>query len=146
MSLAAHTIKSANGSRRGVKRRGRGNASGHGNYSCRGGKGQTARSGGQRGLRLKAFKNLMQQTPKLRGFKSMYFKPTVVRLTDLEKNFTAGAPVTLAILKEKKVIGKNIDCVKIVNTGEITKAMNLTGIEVTAGAKAKIEKAGGSVK
>jgi len=146
MVLAIHTMKSAHGSRRGVKRRGRGNASGHGNYSCRGGKGQTARSGGQRGLRLKAFKNLMQQTPKLRGFKSMYKKPMVVRLVDLDKNFTTGAEITLAVLKEKRVVGKNIECVKIVNTGEITKVINIVGIKVTAEAKAKIEKVGGSVK
>ena len=103
--LAVHTIKSASGSRRSTKKRGRGNASGHGNYSGRGGKGQTARSGGQRGLRLKAIKRLVQSTPKLRGFKSIAVKSAEVYLDVLEKNFENGAEVTLPILKEKKLGG-----------------------------------------
>ena len=104
MKLQVHTLKSAYGSRHSTKKRGRGNASGHGNYSGHGGKGQTARSGGSRGLRLKALKRLMQSTPKLRGFKSLNTKPAEVYLSDLEKHFDAGATVNLAALKEKKII------------------------------------------
>lgn len=146
MTLSPHTIKAAVGSRRSTKKRGRGNASGHGNYSGRGGKGQTARSGGQRGLRLKGFKTLMQSTPKLRGFTSRATKPTEIYLDELNKKFDDGAEVSVATLQAKKLISSNAKAAKVLNTGEITKKLNFVGIAATAGAKAKIEKAGGSVK
>jgi len=146
MTLSIHTIKASVGSRRSTKKRGRGNASGHGNYSGRGGKGQTARSGGQRGLRLKAFKDLFQSTPKLRGFKSLQARDHTVRLSDLEKVFQAGDQVTLATLKEKNIVGKNAKTAKIIDTGELKKKLSITGIKCSAGAKAKIEKVGGEIK
>ncbi|MFA7654199.1 MAG: 50S ribosomal protein L15 [Candidatus Magasanikbacteria bacterium] len=146
MILQPNTIKSAAGSRRRRKTRGRGNASGHGNYSCRGGKGQTARSGGQRGLRLKAFRRLMQSTPKLGGFHSLNTKPTEIYLRDLDKNFSAGAEVNLESLKAAGLMGINEKTAKILNSGEITKALNVIGITCTKTAKEKIEKTGGSVK
>ncbi len=146
MTLSIHTIKASVGSRRATKKRGRGNASGHGNYSGRGGKGQTARSGGQRGLRLKAFKNLYQATPKLRGFKSLQAKAAEVRLSDLEKYFKSGEQVNLATLQEKRIVGTNVKTAKILNTGEITIKLTVVGIKCTKVAKEKIEKAGGEVK
>lgn len=146
MVLRPHTIKSAVGSRRHRKMRGRGNASGHGNYSGHGGKGQTARSGGGAGLRLKAFRRLMQSTPKLGGFKSFSTKPSEVYLRDLDKKFTAGATIDLAALKTAGLIGTNAKTAKVINTGEVSKAFNFVGIASTATAKAKIEKAGGSMK
>lgn len=146
MTLAIHKIKAAKGSRHGAKKIGRGNASGHGNYSGHGGKGQTARSGGSRGLRLKGFKRLMQSAPKLRGFKSMATRPAEVFLSDLEKSFNAGEVVTIASLIEKNIIGDNTRTAKIVSTGELTKKLSVEGLKVTASAKASIEKAGGEVK
>jgi len=146
MPLQPNTIKSAAGSRRHRKMRGRGNASGHGNYSGHGGKGQTARSGGSRGLRLKAFRRLMQSTPKLGGFKSLNTKPTEVYLRDLEKHFSAGNEVNLKTLQEAGLVKDLAKAAKILNTGEITKALNIVGIPCTKIAKEKIEKAGGSVK
>ena len=101
MLLQPHTISGARGSRHSPKRVGRGNASGHGTASTRGGKGQTARSGGQRGLQLKAFKAQFQSAPKLRGFTSMATKPEEVYLSDLEKMFDTGATITVADLKTK---------------------------------------------
>jgi len=146
MSLQPNTIKSASGSRRHRKMRGRGNASGHGNYSGHGGKGQTARSGGSRGLRLKAFRRLMQSTPKLGGFRSLNTKPTEVMLKDLDKKFSAGAVVNLQSLKESGLIKDAAKAAKILNTGELTKALTIEGIACTKVAKEKIEKAGGGVK
>ena len=146
MSLAVHKIKAAKGSRHKAKKVGRGNASGHGNYSGHGGKGQTARSGGGAGLRLKGFKRLMQSAPKLRGFKSIATKPNEINLNDLEKHFEAGAVVSIAALKEKNLISVNTKTVKVVGTGELTKKLTLEGLKTTTSAKAAVEKAKGEVK
>lgn len=146
MKLAVHTIKPAKGSKHAPKRIGRGNASGHGTYSTRGGKGQTARAGGSHRLRLKAFKRMMQSTPKLRGFKSHFNRPAEVYLSDLEKNFDNGALVNLSVLKEKNIIPPRVLSAKILMKGELTKKLVVEGIACTKTAKAVIEKAGGEIK
>ena len=146
MSLAVHKIKAAKGSRHTAKKVGRGNASGHGNYSGHGGKGQTARSGGGAGLRLKGFKRLMQSAPKLRGFKSIATKPNEINLNDLEKHFDAGSVVNIEALKAKNLISVNTKTVKVVGTGELKKKLTLEGLKTTTSAKAAVEKAQGEVK
>ena len=125
---------------------GRGNASGHGTSSTRGGKGQTARSGGSKGLWKKAFKQQLQQTPKLRGFKGLQTKPSEVYLTDLETHFSAGDMVDLKALQEKHLVSVNAKKAKIVSTGDIKKKLIVSGIACTKGAAAKIQAAGGEVK
>ena len=144
--LQVHTITSADGAKHRPKRVGRGNASGHGTYSTRGGKGQTARSGGSRGLARLGFRRQLQSTPKLRGFKSLREKPTEVYLSDLEKNFQSGDTVTLATLQGKQLVSKNDAAVKIVSTGMLTKKLILEGIACTAGAAEKIKAVGGEIK
>lgn len=146
MTLSIHTLKPARGSRHRVKRVGRGNASGHGTMSTRGGKGQTARSGGSRGLKMKGFKFLLQSTPKLRGFKSPRVKPSEVYLSDIEKNFADGATVDLAALQDKHIVSKNIRAAKLVSTGDITKKVVISGLACSKGAADKIKAAGGEVK
>ncbi len=146
MKLQTHTIKPAKGSKHVMKRIGRGNASGHGSYSTRGGKGQTARSGGSRGLQLKAFKRLLQSTPKLRGFNSLATKPTEVYLDVLDKKYNAGDTVDLKSLKEKKLAGKNDLTAKIIARGELTKKLIMVGIKTTKSVAEKIKVAGGEVK
>lgn len=144
--LQVHTIKAASGSKHSKKRVGRGNASGHGTSSTRGGKGQTARSGGSRGLKRLGFKFLLQSTPKLRGFNSGIVKPAEVYLSDLEKHFTAGDTITVAALKAKNLVNNTARIAKVVSTGEITKKFNFVGITFTKGAAAKITAAGGEIK
>ncbi len=146
MKLAVHTIKPAKGAKHAPKRIGRGNASGHGTYSTRGGKGQTARAGGSHRLRLKAFKRMMQSTPKLRGFKSRFNKPSEVYLSDLEKHFNDGAVINLSGLKEKKIIGARDLSAKILLKGDLTKKLIVEGVACTKSAKEAIEKAGGEIK
>lgn len=146
MKLAIHKLKAAKGSRHAAKKRGRGNASGHGNYSGHGGKGQTARSGGSRGLKLKGFKRLMQSAPKLRGFTSIAKKPVEVYLNDLEKIFSAGELVNLQTLKEKNLLSGTVKSAKVVGGGELKKKLIVEGLKTTASAKAAIEKVGGEVK
>jgi len=146
MKLTIQTIRPAKGSKHRVKRIGRGNASGHGTYSTRGGKGQTARSGGSHRLRLKAFKRLMQSTPKLSGFKSLRIKPAEVQFSILEKKFQANETVDLKTLKERHIIGKNALAAKVIGNGELTKKLILSGVACSKSAKSLIEKVGGEVK
>lgn len=144
--LQPNTIKSAKGSRKKTKRLGRGNASGVGTYSGRGGKGQTARSGGRGGLKMKGFKRLMQSTPKLRGFNSLNKKITEVRSGDLEKYYNQNEIVNIKSLKEKNLIGKNIVEVKVILKGDLKKKLIIEGLKLTKGSKDIIEKAGGEIK
>ena len=146
MQLTAHELKPSKGAKHAPKRVGRGNASGHGNYSTRGGKGQTARSGGSHRLAQKAFRRLMQSTPKLRGFKSHRPQVGEVYLSALEKNFAEGETVTFAALKEKKMVRLGDKKAKIVVNGKLSKKLSLSGVACTKAAKAAIEKAGGEVK
>ncbi len=144
--LQAHTITSAPGARRGPKKIGRGNASGHGTSSTRGGKGQTARSGGTRGLLKKSFKFLLQSTPKLRGFTSLRKKSAEVYLGDLEKHFQDGETVDVAALKEKNLIHENDKKAKVLNTGTISKKLVISGLMVTKAVAEKIKAVGGEVR
>ena len=146
MTLSPSTIKPAARAKKSKRRVGRGNASGRGNFSGRGMKGQRSRSGGKGGLKLRGFRPILQSTPKLRGFKSLKIKPTEVRLSALEKNYEDGEIVSVATLKEKKLIGKNISLAKVLATGELTKKLTLEGIKCTIKAKEMIEKVGGEVK
>lgn len=144
--LQVHTIKPARGAKHAPKRVGRGNASGHGTSSTRGGKGQTARSGGSKGLKLKGFKFLLQSTPKLRGFTSPRVKAAEVYLSDLEKHFAAGETITLDSLKAKNIVNVTVKSAKVVSTGTVSKKLVLSGIKATKGATEKIVAAGGEIK
>lgn len=144
--LQLNNLKPAAGSKHTSKRVGRGNASGHGTTACRGGKGQTARSGGGRGLKLRGFKAFMQSTPKLGGFHSLGTKPATIALAVLEKKYQAGEVVSLESLKKLKIIGKNIAAVKIVNGGDFTKKLIVEGLKATKSVEEKIKSLGGEIK
>lgn len=144
--LQLNNLKPATGSKHVSKRVGRGNASGHGTTACRGGKGQTARSGGGRGLKLRGFKALMQSTPKLGGFHSMRVKPVSIALSVLEKKYQAGEVVNLESLKKLKIIGKNVAAAKIVNGGDFIKKLVVEGLKTTKSVEEKIKSLGGEIK
>lgn len=146
MTLGAHNIKSAVGSRRSAKKIGRGNASGHGSYSTRGGKGQTARSGGSRGLNRLGFKFQLQSTPKLRGFTSHFREVAEVYLSDLDKKYEAGETVNLIGLKEKKIIPATAKSAKVLSKGTLTKKLVIEGIKLSKGAAAAVTAVGGEIK
>lgn len=143
--LQAHTLKPKHGSKHRAKVVGRGTGSGHGTMATRGGKGQTARSGGSAGLRTKAFKQMMQSVPKLRGFHTQFVKHSEIYLSDLEKHFSAGDTVTLAALKAKNLVNANVKKAKVVQTGELKKKLTIQGLATTKGALEKIKAAGGTV-
>lgn len=145
MTIAPHTIQAAHGSRRRVKRVGRGHGTGRGTMSGRGGKGQRARTGGKSRSAIRAFKKALQKVPKLRGFKSRKNKPSVVTLRSLDRICAEGDVVTPAFLKDKGVIRSSEFGVKALASGKITKKITLQGCVASRGAIKAIESAGGSV-
>jgi len=146
MPLSLNTIKPANGATRRRKRIGRGNASGHGTYSTRGLKGQRSRTGGRNKLKRLGFKKILAQTPKLRGFRSAKPKNQVVNLRDLNQAFADGAKINAVSLLKAGLITTIANPVKILGQGELRlKNLEFSGIKLSAGAKAQVEKFGGKL-
>ena len=123
---------------------GRGIGSGKGKTSGRGVKGQKSRSG----VAIKAFEGgqmpMYRRLPK-RGFKSrsvgLNAEVTLSALSALE-----ATEVDLLVLKEAGLVGELVRKVKVIKSGELTRAVTLKAINATAGAKAAIEAAGGSIQ
>lgn len=146
MPLTLHNLKLDRHAKHRLKRVGRGNASGHGTYSGRGGKGQTARTGGSKGLKLKGFRALLLRTPKLGGFRSPYAKPAVAKLAVIDKYYPADSTVTKEDLLAKKLVAKISAGVKIIGPARVTKKLNIVGCQVTQSVREAIEAAGGTVE
>ncbi|PIR95040.1 50S ribosomal protein L15 [Candidatus Falkowbacteria bacterium CG10_big_fil_rev_8_21_14_0_10_37_6] len=144
--LSLHTIKPNKGATKKRKRVGRGNASGHGTYSGRGLKGQKSRSGGKSGLKRKGMKNILLQTPKLRGFKSDKPKNQVVNIFDINNNFKDKDAVNPSTLMKNNLIVNTKDPIKILGKGDL-KIKNLTveGVKMSESVKSQIEKNGGKI-
>ena len=137
-------IKPAAGAKHAKRRVGRGIGSGLGKTAGRGHKGQKSRAGGYHKVGFEGGQMPLQRRLPKRGFKSQQLKFNgEVTLTDLEK--LGAADVDLLTLKQAGLVGEIIKTVKVIKTGELTKAIKLNGIGATAGAKAAIEAAGGSV-
>ena len=139
-------LQPAEGSKFTRKRVGRGIGSGTGKTSGKGHKGQNARSGG--GVRP-GFEGgqmpLYRRLPK-RGFTNIFAKQYVaINVEDLNK-LEDGTEVTAEVLKEKGIISKTLDGVKILGRGEVTKKLNVKVAKYSASAKEKIEKAGGKAE
>jgi len=142
-----HNLKPRPGAKHRVKRLGCGESSGLGKTSGRGHKGQKSRSGG--GVRP-GFEGgqmpLHRRLPK-RGFNNIRFqdKIAVVNVSDLNGRFEDGATVNMESLKEVRLVKGTYDAVKILGDGDISKKLTVEGCKVSASAKEKIEKAGGSI-
>jgi large subunit ribosomal protein L15 len=142
--MELNTIKPAAGSKHAKRRVGRGIGSGLGKTAGRGHKGQKSRSGGYHKVGFEGGQMPLQRRLPKRGFKSHLLKFNAeVTLTSLER--LGAAEVDILTLKQAGLVGELAKVVKIIKTGELTKAVKLTGIGATAGAKAAIEAAGGSV-
>lgn len=145
--MKLHELAPNPGARKERKRLGRGIGSGLGKTSGKGHKGQNARAGG--GVRPGFEGGQMPLTRRLpkRGFSNEPFKVTyeVVNVEALEV-FEAGTVVTPELLEEKRVCKNAVKGVKILGTGEITKALTVRAHKVSESAKAKIEAAGGKVE
>jgi large subunit ribosomal protein L15 len=139
-----NSIKPAAGAKHAKRRVGRGIGSGLGKTAGRGHKGQKSRSGGYHKVGFEGGQMPLQRRLPKRGFKSQLLKFNAeVTLTALDK---LGLPeVDLLALKQAGLVGELAKVVKVVKTGALSKAVKLTGIGATAGAKAAIEAAGGSL-
>jgi large subunit ribosomal protein L15 len=137
-------IKPAAGSKKNRRRVGRGIGSGLGKTAGRGHKGQKSRAGGYHKVGFEGGQMPLQRRLPKRGFKSHLLKYNAqVTLEALEK--LGAAEVDMMSLKQAGLIPEIAKVVKVIKTGELKLAVKLTGIGATAGAKAAIEAAGGSL-
>jgi large subunit ribosomal protein L15 len=142
--MELNTLKSAPGSRKARRRVGRGIRSGIGKTAGRGHKGQKSRAGGYHKVGFEGGQMPLQRRLPKRGFKSQTLKYNgEVSLAALEK--LGAGEVDLLTLKQAGLVGQMIKTVKVIKSGELKLAIKLTGIGATAGAKAAIEAAGGSL-
>ncbi|MBC8318567.1 MAG: 50S ribosomal protein L15 [Desulfobulbaceae bacterium] len=134
------------GSRRPRKRLGRGPGTGHGKTSGRGHKGFKARSGSGVKPGFEGGQMPLQRRLPKRGFTNIFKKEYgVVNVRDLEK-FEAGMKVDRQALIDAGLVKKKYEMVKVLGDGEISIALNVSVDKVSAGAKVKIETAGGTVE
>ena len=145
--MKLHELRPNEGSVQTRKRVGRGIGSGLGKTSGRGQKGQNSRSGGGvrpgfEGGQLPLFRRLSK-----RGFSNARFKTTyaTVNVSDLER-FEEGTVVTPALLIETGLVGKELDGIKVLGNGEITKKLTVQAKVFSKTAKEKIEKIGGKTE
>jgi large subunit ribosomal protein L15 len=140
-----NTLAPAPGSKKDAKRVGRGIGSGLGKTGGRGHKGQKSRSGG---FHKRGFEGgqmpLQRRLPKV-GFSSRVSRTSAEIRLDALANIEADV-IDLLALKAADAVPANTLRVKVINSGEISKAVSLKGIAVTAGAKAAIEAAGGKIE
>lgn len=144
--ISQHNLKANSGSRKQRRSRGRGDGSGRGSFSGRGGKGQTARSGGGKRPGFEGGQTpLVRRIPKLKGFKNPNKNPyQVVNVSSLEI-FGDGSTVDLVALYENKLISRKNRPLKILGGGELMKKLTVKADACSADAKKKIEAKGGSV-
>jgi large subunit ribosomal protein L15 len=142
--MELNTIKPAGGAKHAKRRVGRGIGSGLGKTAGRGHKGQKSRSGGYHKVGFEGGQMPLQRRLPKRGFKSTTLKYNAeITLTDLQR--LDATEIDLLTLKAAGLVGEVARIVKVIKTGELGKAITLKGIGATAGAKAAIEAAGGSV-
>ena len=146
--MADFTLRAPEGANKKPKRVGRGSSSGLGTTAGKGNKGQQSRSGkgtpyvGFEGGQMPLYRRIAQ-----RGFSNSPFKKefAIINLVDLEAKYADGETVNRTSLKEKGLVGKIVDGIKVLGNGEISKKLTVEVEKISASAKEKIEKAGGSV-
>jgi large subunit ribosomal protein L15 len=145
--MKLHELRPSEGAFKERKRVGRGTSSGNGKTAGKGHKGQNARSGGGvrpgfEGGQLPLFRRL----PK-RGFSNALFKTryAIINLSDLEK-FEDGANVTPEMLKDMGLVKKELDGVKVLGNGNLTKKINVKANAFSTSAKEAIEAKGGKAE
>jgi large subunit ribosomal protein L15 len=145
MSLEINSLKPAVGSTKKRKRVGRGNASGHGTYSCKGLKGQKSRSGVS-GLKRLGMRQVLLRTPKKRGFISLKGKDQVINISLLNLNFKENEEINPKTLFDKKLIDNIKTPIKVLGQGELKViGLKFTGLKLSNTAKEQIEKMKGQI-
>ena len=145
--MKLNELKYNEGSKKDIKRLGRGSSSGTGKTSGKGHKGQNARSGGGvkptfEGGQLPLYRRL----PK-RGFSNAEFKTVyaVINLSDLNR-FEDGAVVTPELLKEMGLIKNQLDGIKVLGNGKLTKKLTVKAHKFSSSAQREIESNGGKTE
>ena len=142
--MQLNTIKPAEGAKKARRRVGRGIGSGLGKTAGRGHKGQKSRAGGYHKVGFEGGQMPLQRRLPKRGFKSHLLKFNAeISLTAL--NNLGLAEVDVLALKQAGLVSELAKVVKVIKSGEISTAVKLSGVVATAGAKAAIEAAGGSL-
>lgn len=143
--MRLHELKNVKGAVHRKKRVGCGEGSGHGKTSGRGGKGQTARSGGSirpgfEGGQMPLYRKLPH-----RGFNNYNFRVSysVVNVSDLAQLDPAITEVNALVLAEAGLVRSGTEGIKVLGNGELTRAFTITATKFSGSAKAKIEAAGG---
>jgi large subunit ribosomal protein L15 len=140
--MELNTLSPVPGSKKNRRRVGRGIGSGLGKTAGRGHKGQKSRSGGFHKVGFEGGQMPLHRRLPKRGFIS-HKRTEEVRLSDLGK--LAAGPIDLVALKNAGLIGIHAEQAKVILVGELKSKVTVVGIRISAGAKAAIEAAGGSV-
>ncbi|NLA72891.1 MAG: 50S ribosomal protein L15 [Clostridiales bacterium] len=145
--MKLHELSPTQGSKKSVKRIGRGPGSGWGKTSGKGHKGQKARSGKGMHPGFEGGQMPLQRRLPKRGFVNIFRKEfAVVNLSELEKNFEDGSVINIDALLGTGLIKKTLDGVKILANGDLTKKFTVQVNAYSETAKNKIEAAGGKAE
>jgi large subunit ribosomal protein L15 len=143
--MRLNSLSKSQGSKTAKKRVGRGIGSGFGKTAGRGHKGQKSRTGGKVPAGFEGGQMPLQMRLPKFGFNSAIARVTAeIRLSELEK--VEAEVIDLQALKEANIINNSMRRARVMLSGEITKAVTLKGVGVTAGAKAAIEAVGGKIE
>ena len=145
--MKLHELSPAEGSKKAVKRIGRGHGSGQGKTAGKGHKGQKARSGGGVRPGFEGGQMPMQRRLPKRGFNNIFAKTVVsINVGSLEKKFDDGAVVDTQALIDAGLVKNSFDSIKILGNGNLTKKLEVKVAAYSASAKEKIEAAGGKAE
>ena len=145
--MKLHELSPAEGSKKAVKRIGRGHGSGQGKTAGKGHKGQKARSGGGVRPGFEGGQMPMQRRLPKRGFNNIFAKKIVsINVGSLEKKFDDGAVVDTQALISAGLVKNSFDSIKILGNGNLTKKLEVKVAAYSASAKEKIEAAGGKAE
>ena len=145
--MKLHELSPVDGSKKSVKRIGRGHGSGWGKTSGKGHKCQKARSGGSIRPGFEGGQMPLQRRVPKRGFNNIFRKKIVaLNLKQLEAKFDNGAVVDVEALRNAGLVKNSFDGVKILGNGELTKSLTVKVDGFSAAAKEAIEKAGGKAE
>ena len=145
--MKLHELSPAEGSKKAVKRIGRGPASGQGKTAGKGQKGAKSRSGYSRRPGFEGGQMPLQRRLPKRGFNNIFATEyAIVNIADLNDRFEDGAVVDAESLVACGLIKKTLDGIKVLGRGDVTKALTVKVNAISEAAKAKIEAAGGTVE
>ena len=145
--MKLHELSPVAGSKKDVKRIGRGHGSGWGKTSGKGHKGQKARSGGSIRPGFEGGQMPLQRRVPKRGFNTIFRKKTVaLNVNQLDAKFDNGAVVDAEALKNAGLVKNSFDGIKILGNGELTKSLTVKVDAFSESAKKAIEEAGGKAE